>query len=78
MKRFRQALKYGVPIGGGAVMVSAGSAHAVNLWDPIVTAAALDGLSTAQITMLAVVILFPLGFAAYRLIAGGLHLIRSR
>lgn len=49
-----------------------------NLWDPIVTAASIGGLSTAQITMLAGIILIPLGFAAYRVINGGLHHIKGR
>jgi len=49
-----------------------------DLWDPILDAASIAGLSTAQITMLAAVILIPLGFAAYRVINGGLHHIKGR
>lgn len=46
------------------------------LWDPIVTAANVSGLSTAQIALLAAVILIPLGFAAYKVIRHALGLVR--
>lgn len=68
---------YGVLGLGAAVMLMTSSpVMAVNVWDPIVTAADVDGLSTAQIAILAAVILIPLGFAAYKVIRHALGMVR--
>ena len=55
-----------------------GSASATTIWDPITTAADVTGLSTMQITLLASIIVLPLGLAGFRVIKGALGYVGGR
>ena len=68
----------GIVIAGLMAFVVPGRVYASTIWDPITTAADVTGLSTMQITLLAAIIVLPLGLAGFRVIKGALGYVGGR
>jgi hypothetical protein len=74
----RYVVSYVLAVLAAFGLIAPGTSSAVTIWDPIVTAANVDGLSTMQITLLAAIILLPLGLAGFRVVKGALGYVGGK